>query len=314
LNGWVVIPVNRANKRAVVRGHHGRERRRPTNAEYNYWLRVFAKRNIAIVPPRDVVCPDVDAYGGKRGAETLDELEADLGPLPSALKSTSRWPEDKVSGIYLFRVPREYAETDWPSQAGPGIDIICWFERYVICPPSIHQSGRQYKWIRDGALLRGPMSPDSLEYLPRNWCEYLASRASAGESGDGFSRWDRSARAWLARYGSGAMCAYMAEMAPKRVERLRVGSAYDAMRTATATAVKATAEGHTGINAALWPVRDAYIAEVGSRPRGARRARRRSERVAVEEWRRALDGAVRNYGGLVAGTDSVCDELEAFYS
>src|SRR6266487_2590417 len=190
---------------------------------------------------------------------------------------------DRVSGIRLYRLSDEFVECDWPGEAGLGIDIICWYQRYVIVPPSIHASRRKYMWVRDNAPLRGMLRPDTLELLPDDWCEYLISKAGSGSGSGTHSAYDGSTRAWLDRYGADEMCPYMGEMAPKWLERVRVGSAYEAVKAASAGAVKATAEGHTGANTALSPVRDAYIAEVGARPRTARR---RSESVAVDEWRR----------------------------
>ena len=46
---------------------------------------------------------DVDAYGGKPGAETLARLEAELGSLPQTLMSASR--TDGRSGIRWFTAP-----------------------------------------------------------------------------------------------------------------------------------------------------------------------------------------------------------------
>jgi hypothetical protein len=56
--------------------------------------------NIALRLPRNVIGVDVDAYGTKRGAETLEAAEEAWGPLPPTWVSGSR--EDGVSGIRLY--------------------------------------------------------------------------------------------------------------------------------------------------------------------------------------------------------------------
>src|SRR6478609_7093143 len=61
------------------------------------------------------------------------------GSLPGTFVSTAR--DDGVSGIRLFMVPGDFVSSAWPSQAAVDIDMITWYERYVICSPSIHRTG-----------------------------------------------------------------------------------------------------------------------------------------------------------------------------
>ena len=299
--GWPdLLPVN--DKRPVVQGFHGRKRKRASDDTIKRWIKRYAEYNIALALPRDVLGIDVDHYGDKRGGDTLQKLETDLGPLPQTVWSTSR--TDYISGIRLFRVPADFQDVDWPGDAGNDIDVIAWFNRYVIVAPSRHKSGKPYRWIRAGEPVGIP-GPDTLPFLPDDWCEYLASKKGSSNGDSVHRAYYGPALDWLNEYGHGEMCLYMAEAAPGWANRLSDGSAYEAMKNATAQAIKATAEGHQGVNAALRPMRSAYIARVSAR---GPRERRRSEPEAVEEWRRAVSGAISKFGGRIASTDEICDE------
>jgi hypothetical protein len=292
----------------MVKGYHGRDGLWPDETTTKLWAGRYKLANLALRLPRWVIGLDVDHYDDKTGGDTLYDLEEKLGYLLAGPTSTSR--EDGISGIRLFALPGDYVEANWPSQAGPDIEVITWYERYVIAAPSIHRSGREYEWMVEGMGWGGIPSPSDLPMLSEDWCEYLIGLAGSGqEKWDGKS-YDGSAAQWLRDYGSGERCQYITNIAPRWRWAIRDnGSAHEAAKLAISQAIKAAAEGHTGINAALWDVRDAFISRVGERGAGERR---RGEGKAVQEWRSLVAGAVAKYGGEVADEDTICDELEGF--
>jgi len=297
----------------MVRGYHGREGAWPDKTTTQLWSGRYARANIALRLPRWVLGLDVDHYDSKRGDDTLYDLEQELGPLPACVVSTAR--DDGVSGIRLFALPGEYAGSDWPSQAGDDIEVITWYERYVICAPSKHKTKNEYRWYTDDGdgtrvlQKRGMPKPENLPTLPGNWCEYLAGLARRGSDKWNGASYDGSVAEWLVEYGGGEECEYVLGYRDRWVDGLsNGGSAHEAAKLAVAQAIKAAAEGHRGINNALWDVRTAFITAVGNRS-GAER--RRGEGKAVSEWRSMVSGAVAKYGGDVAD-DDLCEELEGF--
>jgi Bifunctional DNA primase/polymerase, N-terminal len=139
------------------------------------WIRSDPGGNIALRLPEDVIGIDLDLYPDPSkdhpAVERIAAWEAlvgPLGPLPESPRATSR--DDGVSGIRLYRVP-----TGWKAagilpvaqvcqghplpggrEARPGDlvspgEVIQHHHRYMVAPPSIHPSGRRYRW-HDGNL------------------------------------------------------------------------------------------------------------------------------------------------------------------
>jgi hypothetical protein len=147
------------------------------------WARDEPEGNIALRLPARVVGIDVDTYGAKTGAQTLVEAEKHWRRLPLTAISTSR--DDAVPGIRLFRVPPD-VELEGVirfDEYGIGdIEICQHHHRYVVCWPSWHPEGAQYRWFGpDG----GEMAPDDLPAphelsdLPENWLKALKKNRSA---------------------------------------------------------------------------------------------------------------------------------------
>ena len=109
----------------------------------------------------EVIVMDNDPRNG--GRETLAELIERLGPLPPTLTC------DTGGGGWhrYFQKPRG----ELRKKLGPGVDLLA-DGRYAVAPPSMHSSGRRYRW-REG---RGPTDLE-IAALPRRWLEFIRAPA-----------------------------------------------------------------------------------------------------------------------------------------
>ncbi len=85
------------------------------------WERTGGTPNIGVMPDDGLVVIDVDRKNGKRGAESLAALEAELGPLGEPHQTTVS------TGLhYVFRVPPETDAASLPNRTdvAEGIDIL----------------------------------------------------------------------------------------------------------------------------------------------------------------------------------------------
>jgi bifunctional DNA primase/polymerase-like protein len=95
--------------------------------------------------PSGIFITDVD---GPKGAESLAQLEAEHGPLPTTRVSTTG------KGKHFWFIAR----TEIPcsiSKVAPGIDIKA-DGGYIVAPPSIHPNGSTYSWENDAPLVDAP--------------------------------------------------------------------------------------------------------------------------------------------------------------
>ncbi len=187
--GWSgVLPLKRGTKFPPPYGYTGKGKPDPTEERMAAWAQstTYTGGGLGLRLPDGVVGIDVDAYGAKTGAETLEEAEKRWGPLPSTVRSTSR--DDGISGIRLFRVPLGMKLAGVIKFVGlkiGDIEIIQNHHRYMVVSPSIHPEGRPYKWFdeKSGDEVALPPSPEELPELPPSWVEGL--RADAPRSADG---------------------------------------------------------------------------------------------------------------------------------
>ena len=132
-------------------------------------------------PPPNVVLLDVDHYGDKQGAHTLDRAEEWLGDLPPTYKVTSRGFDDP-SGRLIFRKPADliFAESAFNQFAGEDgktyIDIIRTGQRHSWAPGDINHKNEQTVQCYDpeGEPCWLPNTDDeSIPELPDRWVQYL---------------------------------------------------------------------------------------------------------------------------------------------
>ena len=170
------LPLPARRKKSPPEGWTGEDGAEPSAADVEEWITAKPRANIAVRLAEGVAGIDVDAHKGPAELAAWLALVEANGPLPGrAPWSTSR--DDRVSGIRLLRVPPGYiARGVMPGGAG---EVIQRHHRYVVAPPSIHPTGRPYRWVNldDG---RVPQL-DDLPWLPEPWLAALA----AGTTRDG---------------------------------------------------------------------------------------------------------------------------------
>lgn len=128
------------------------------------WWRRRSWMNVAIRTGNGLVVIDVD---GTEGADSLAELEHELGPLPQ----TYRVVTGRENGAHLYYTTTVHIR----SRDGirPHLDIKA-DRAYVIAPPSLHKSGRRY-------TVADPREPVP---LPARWQEHLADRHKKSAASD----------------------------------------------------------------------------------------------------------------------------------
>lgn len=303
-NGWTPVPVEMGSKRIAVDGFTGHDGEYPA-ARYvmDNWNAKYGAYNIGLRLGHDVIGIDVDAYGERNGAESLANLERELGELPYTYVSTSR--SDGISGIRLFRVPRGN-DANWRGKAAGGIDVISWHYRYVVCEPSIHPStGNVYAWFLEchngGGIEFIPCDVPAvadLPVLPEIWQEFLSSDFTGVKS----EKLDTDVITdWLSMVGCGEPCEVISETASMWVSAVGdasdAGGIHDAVKDGIHSLLGDAVAGHAGALDELARLEQAF--------RNARDVRHDDRSGECDaEWRRLLYGEVR----LRRGTESLCDD------
>lgn len=174
--GWSVIPILRADKRPALPWQVYQDRPADED-EIRGWFRRWPDANLAIVTGRlsGLVVLDVDP--GHGGDESFRRLVAEHGRLPATVEARTGG-----GGRHLyFRHPGGTVHNK--VGLAPGIDLRG-DGGLVVAPPSVHRSGRRYRWLRgcDPAALAPAPLPDWLLAI---------SRQSVGHSRE---HWRRVAR------------------------------------------------------------------------------------------------------------------------
>ena len=177
--GWSVIVLRPRDKRPLIPWTQFQRRHAsaPLLAE---WFDAHADRNVGVVTGAISGLLVLDVDPGHGGAASLDRLTQRNGPLPAA-------PEAATGGggrhLYFAhpdgRVANRAGLADGIDLRGDG--------GYVVAPPSVHPSGRPYRWLAG-------RSPDEIEPPPTpHWLLELAAAASPAR-GHPREHWRRLAR------------------------------------------------------------------------------------------------------------------------
>jgi len=138
--GWSVIPLNR-EKRPYLKAWGPYQTRRANQSEIKAWWQQWPQANVGIVTGAisGLVVVDVDSMLGR------EALSAELGALPQTISQET----GKEGGLHLFfahpgngtkysNMVRAIQDVDVRGDGG-----------YVMVAPSIHPSGREYRWVID---------------------------------------------------------------------------------------------------------------------------------------------------------------------
>jgi hypothetical protein len=176
--GWSVLPIEPAGKRPLVPWL--KLQQQPVAAEeIESWFRRWPEANIGVVTGRvsALVVVDIDPRHG--GPESIEQARREYGPLPPTVEA-----ETGGGGRHLYFAHPGGLLRNRVGLA-PGIDLRgdggC-----VVAPPSLHPSGRRYRWAAGRAPGEVGLAP-----LPR----WLLPAAPAGApSGHPLAHWRQLVR------------------------------------------------------------------------------------------------------------------------
>jgi putative DNA primase/helicase len=142
-----------------------------TNSEQiKAWWEKWPRSNIGVAAGDEsgIVVLDIDPRHG--GDETISELERELGALPTTVTSLSGG-----GGRHLFfKHPGFAVRKDTAGKAfGSGVDLLS-NGSIVILPPSLHASGKRYRWEQGKSFRDLEPAP-----LPEPWLDRLRGKISA---------------------------------------------------------------------------------------------------------------------------------------
>lgn len=141
--GIVVFPVKAGDKIPLTR--NGFKAATVDDRTVCEWWKKWPDANIGIPTGRLSAFFVLDIDADKGGFESLKALEARYGVLPPTMESiTGGGGRHK-----FFHFPRNMDIRNSVQMLGPGLDIRG-NGGYVVAPPSIHSSGRQYQWLENG--------------------------------------------------------------------------------------------------------------------------------------------------------------------
>ena len=138
--GWSLVPVAPRAKRPIVRWEPV-QHAAPGEAQVARWFERWPDANIAVVTGAisGLVVVDIDPKHG--GDRSLERLEARHGKLANTVESATGGGGRHIYFAYPGREVRNRAGM------APGIDMRG-DGGVIVVPPSVHPSGRRYRWKR----------------------------------------------------------------------------------------------------------------------------------------------------------------------
>jgi len=136
--GWPVFPLRPRGKKPLT--DHGFKDATTSPDLISNWWRRWPAANVGVATGRasQLLVIDVDPRNG--GDETLEELEAQLGPLEARVEALTGG-----GGRHLYFEYSDNPPDRWPKGLGAGLDLKS-DGGYVVAPPSVHPSGGTYCW------------------------------------------------------------------------------------------------------------------------------------------------------------------------
>jgi putative DNA primase/helicase len=130
--GFSLIFCDRGSKKPLNKSWQHLQKTQPTEVEIRAWDQAWPGANVAIITGAvsGLVVLDVD---GPEGIETIKQKH--LPPTPCASTGNGFHYYFKHPGFEIRNFVRKAPGLDLRGDGG-----------YVVCPPSIHASGRQYEW------------------------------------------------------------------------------------------------------------------------------------------------------------------------
>lgn len=133
-HGWSVIPLQARDKRPAIKSWRDYQKERADEKQIRKWWKQYPQANVGVITGSvsGIIVLDVD---GEEGQASLKNLAKGL--LPTPVTNTGN------GNHYIFKHPgreiRNFASRE------PGLDLRG-DGGYIVAPPSIHPSGRQYEW------------------------------------------------------------------------------------------------------------------------------------------------------------------------
>ena len=170
-HGFSVIPLKPRSKEPLVAWKQYQERL-PSPNELEEWFK-GRRANIAVVTGRvsgNLVVLDFDSKDSFKAF--AEKLKSASELLRYAINNT--WIVETGKGYHVYlRLPREDLVPSTKVRLVEGVDLKA-EGGYVVAPPSVHPSGKQYSFIEvDGELLGPPNIPEPIELREEEWQELL---------------------------------------------------------------------------------------------------------------------------------------------
>ena len=150
-HGWAVVPAGERAKRPIIRWQRF-QHEMPTEEQLTGWYERWPRANLAVVTGgiSGIVVVDIDPRHG--GVQSLAAMEARHGALPETVESVTGGGGRHVYFAHPGREVRNRVGL------APGIDMRgdggC-----IIVPPSVHPSGKRYRWKPGHAPGRFELAP-----------------------------------------------------------------------------------------------------------------------------------------------------------